>query len=324
MIDASPLKDEMTMKPHVLQMGPLLPDTMRQLDAAYLVHRYDLAEDKERLIAEIAPRVTAIATRGDYEVNADLLSRLPRLKLIASSGAGFDGIDAATARRLGITITNTPGVVSECVADLAFALTLATIRRTLVHDRFVRAGTWSTQKPVLTDKVWGERLGIVGLGGIGHAIARRAEAFRMPIAYCGRHRQEGVGYQYFDNPVELAAWARILVVSVPGGTTTSGMVGPTVIDALGKDGYLINVSRGSVVDQPYLTAALAEGRLAGAGLDVFANEPQVPQELMALQNVVLQPHIGSGTNYTRNAMGQLVVDNLAAFFEGRTLISPVP
>lgn len=311
------------MKTHILQMGPLLPDTMRELGSLYLVHRYDLAEDRSKLLAEIAPHVTAIATRGDYALGDDVMGSLPRLKLIASSGAGFDGIDATAARARGITITNTPGIVSECVADIAMALVLTTIRRTLIHDRFVRNGDWLTRKPILTDKAWGERLGIIGLGGIGKAIARRAEAFRMPVAYYGRRQQDGVAYQYFDDPVRLARWARILVVAVPGGASTAGLVSRAVIDALGPDGYIVNVSRGSVVDEPYLVDALVAQRLAGAGLDVFSDEPNVPQALLDLETVVLQPHIGSGSNYTRNSMGQRLLDNLGAFFAGQPLLSPV-
>jgi lactate dehydrogenase-like 2-hydroxyacid dehydrogenase len=296
---------------------------MSELSSLYTVHRYDLADDKIKFLTEIAPQVTAIATRGDYALGNDIISLLPNLELIASSGAGFDGIDTKAAKARGIAVTNTPGIVSECVADLAMALVLTTIRRTLALDRFVRTGQWLQRKPILTDKVWGERLGIIGLGGIGKAIARRAEAFRMPIAYSGRQNQEGIPYEYFDDPVELARWARILVVAVPGGASTTGLVSRDVIDALGPDGYLINVSRGSVVDEQYLVEALVEARLAGAGLDVFANEPNIPQPLLGLDTVVLQPHVGSGSNYTRVAMGQLLLDNLAAFFCGKPLLSAV-
>ncbi|WP_332682492.1 2-hydroxyacid dehydrogenase [Bosea sp. (in: a-proteobacteria)] len=312
------------MQPEILQIGPLLPETMHALEETYRVHRYDLAPDKDALLREIAPRVTAIATRGDYALRGETMARLPLLKLIASSGAGYDGIEASAARRMGIAVTHTPGIVSECVADMAWALMLATVRRVLFHDRFVRSGTWLREKPMLTDRVWGQRLGIVGLGGIGKAIARRAEAFRMEVAYCGRRQQPGVAYRYFDDVRDLAAFAQILVVAVPGGVATSGLVGREAIDALGAGAYLVNVSRGSVVDEPYLIDALQNKRLAGAGLDVFANEPHVPDALIAMENVVLQPHMGSGSNYTRIAMGQLLLDNLAAFFDGRPLLSPVP
>jgi hydroxypyruvate reductase len=311
------------MKKQILQIGPLLPETMRDLEATYTVHRYDLAADKKKLLSEITPDVSAIATRGDYALGEEIMCSLPNLKLIASSGAGFDGIDAKAAKANGVTVTNTPGIVSECVADVAMALVLTTIRRTLVHDRFVRSGEWRLKKPVLTEKVWGERLGIIGLGGIGKAIARRASAFKMPVAYYGRHQQQSVDYQYFNDLVELARWARVLVVAVPGGNSTAGLVSREVIDTLGPDGVLVNVSRGSVVDEPYLVDALVSKRLAGAGLDVFADEPNVPEQLLGLDTVVLQPHIGSGSNYTRVAMGQLLLDNMDAFFAGRSLLSPI-
>jgi hydroxypyruvate reductase len=304
-------------------MGPLLAETMLELEATYVVHRYDLAADKHKLLSAIGPDIRAIATRGDYELGEDILCKLPNLKVIASSGAGYDGIDTNAATNHGVTITNTPGIVSECVADLAIALVLTTIRRTLVHDRFVRSGQWRLNKPSLTEKVWGERLGIIGLGGIGKAIARRALGFKMPIAYYGRSQQHSIDYQYFSDPVELARWARILVIAVPGGGSTTGLVSSEVIDALGPEGILINVSRGSVVDEPYLVDALVSQRLAGAGLDVFVDEPDVPEQLLGLDTVVLQPHIGSGSHYTRIAMGQLLLDNLEAFYKGKPLVSPI-
>jgi lactate dehydrogenase-like 2-hydroxyacid dehydrogenase len=245
------------------------------------------------------------------------------VRLIASSGAGYDGIDIDTARALGMAVTHTPGPVSESVADTAFALILATVRRTVVNDRHVRSGAWLKGPVPLTDGVNGERLGIVGLGRIGKAIARRAEAFRMTIAYHGRRPQTGVAYRYYDSAVELARDVRILVIAIPGRDENRGIIDRRVIDALGTKGYFINISRGTTVDEPYLVDALVNRRLAGAGLDVFANEPHVPEALFALDNVVLQPHTGSGTTPTRNAMGQMLVDNLAAFFAGRPLISPI-
>lgn len=311
------------MKSQLLVTGPLMPDTLAQLDAAYRVYRYDLAPDKERLIADLAPTLTAIATRGDYALPGTLMRRFPRVRLIASSGAGYDGVDIDAARELGITVTNTPGPVAECVADMAWFLIIATVRRLLVNDRYVRAGNWLKAPVMLTDKVQGERLGIVGLGRIGKAIARRGEAFNMTIAYHGRHRQPDAGYRYYDNLVDLARESRILVCALPGRNETRGLIGKAVIDALGPHGYFINVSRGTTVDEPYLVDALVNKRLGGAGLDVFADEPRVPEALFALDNVVLQPHAGSGTLPTRNAMGQILVDNLAAFFAGRPVLTPV-
>ena len=251
------------------------------------------------------------------------MRRLPHVKLIASSGVGYDGIDVETARALGIAVTNSAGGASECVADTTWALILATVRRTVFNDKYVRAGGWLKAPVPLTDKVWGERLGIIGLGGIGRAIARRAEGFRMEVAYHGRHQQPDVAYRYYANPVDLARDVKILVVAMPGRASTKGFVNREVIDALGPDGYLINISRGTNIDEPYLVDALVNKRLGGAGLDVFANEPHIPEALFALDNVVLQPHVGSGSQATRNALGQFVVDNLAAFFAGRPLLTPV-
>jgi lactate dehydrogenase-like 2-hydroxyacid dehydrogenase len=314
----------MTARPDLLLIGPLLPHTMAQLDAAYTLHRYDLAPDKDALVAALAPTLVAIATRGDYKFPGALMRRFPHVKIIGSSGAGYDGIDIDTARELGITVTHTPGAVTECVADTAWALILATVRRTLWQDRYVRAGKWPQSPVPLTEKVWGEKLGIIGLGRIGKAIAQRGEAFRMDIAYHGRRRQSDVAYRYYDSAVELARDVKILVVAIPGRDENRGIIDRHVIDALGPKGYFVNISRGTTVDEPYLVDALVNHRLAGAGLDVFANEPHVPEALFALDNVVLQPHTGSGTTPTRNAMGQMLVDNLAAFFAGKRLISPIP
>ncbi|MFO1324002.1 MAG: 2-hydroxyacid dehydrogenase [Burkholderiales bacterium] len=310
-------------RPEILLMGPLIPRTMEQLEAAYVVHRYDLAPDRDALVAQIAPRLTAIATRGDYPLQRALLRRLPNVRIIASSGTGYDGVDVEAARELGIAITNSPGAAAECVADAAWSLILSTVRRTAALDRYVRAGRWLAGPAPLTDNVWGEKLGILGLGAIGKAIARRGDAFHMDIAYHGRRRQDGVSYRYYDDAVALARAVKILVIALPGRRETRGLVGRAVIDALGPGGYLVNVSRGSIVDEPYLVDALTQRRLAGAGLDVFADEPRVPPALFALDNVVLTPHAGSGTHATRDALGQYVVDNLAAFFAGRPLISPV-
>lgn len=312
----------MNSKPDVLMIGPLLPHTMAQLEARFTLHRYDLAPDRDALIDALAPHLRAVATRGDYPLPGSLMRRLPNVKLIASSGAGYDAIEIEAARGLGIAVTHTPGAGAECVADTAWALILATVRRTVFHDRYVRSGGWLKAPVPLTGKVWGERLGIIGLGRIGKAIARRGEAFRMEIAYHGRRRQD-VAYRFYASPVELARNVDILVIAIPGRDETRGYVGRAVIDALGPKGYLINVSRGSTVDESCLVEALVGQRLAGAGLDVFADEPRVPEALFALDQVVLQPHTGSGTYATRHAMGQMVVDNLVAFFAGEPLISPV-
>ncbi|RJE82369.1 2-hydroxyacid dehydrogenase [Paracoccus onubensis] len=307
----------------VLQIGPLLSETEAALTKDYEVHRYDRAEDKSTFLDCIASTTRVIATRGDYQLGDEVFAKLPKLQLVASSGAGYDGIDVIAARRRGISVTHTPGVVSECVADLAFGLVLSTVRRIVHFDAFVRQGRWQSEKPDLGSKVWGERIGIIGLGGIGRAIARRAGGFGMDVGYFGRSRQADIEHRYFSDIAELATWARFLVIAVPGGAATKGLVSSEVLRALGADGYLFNVARGSVVDEQALIRALAEGAIAGAGLDVFANEPLVPDALLKAPNVVLQPHIGSGSKYTRIAMGQCVLDNIAAYFDNRPLLTPV-
>ncbi len=311
------------MKPDLLLICPLYPATMKQLDDAYTVHRYYEAPDKDAFVAGIADRITAAATAGHEGMPVALMNRFPKLKIIACFGVGVDGIDVPAAKKLGIAVTNTPDVLTECVADNAWALLLSTVRRTVFNDKFVRAGNWLKGGAPLTDKVAGSRLGIIGLGRIGKAIARRGEAFGMRISYHGRRKQADVPYEYYPSAVDMARNIDVLVLACPGGKGTERIVNREVIAALGRKGYLINVSRGSTVDEPALVEALAAGTIAGAGLDVFVAEPKVPESLFKLDNVVLQPHVSSGTVQTRTAMGQLVVDNLAAFFAGKPLVTQV-
>ncbi len=311
------------MKPDLLLICPLFPATMKQLDAAYTVHRYYEAADKDAFVAAVSDRITAAATAGHEGMSVALMGRFPRLKIISCFGVGVDGIDVRAAKKLGIAVTNTPDVLTECVADNAMALVLSTMRRTVFNDKFVRAGNWLKGGAPLADKVSGNRMGIIGLGRIGKAIAKRAEAFGMKVAYHSRNKQSAVAYDYYDKPAQLARDVKILVVACPGGKETERIVSREVIEALGKDGYLINVSRGSTLDEPALVDALVNGRLAGAGLDVFVAEPRVPEALFKLDNVVLQPHVSSGTHWTRAAMGQLVVDNLAAYFANKPLLTQV-
>ena len=228
----------------------------------------------------------------------------------------------AAATSLGIKVTNTPDVLTEDVADLALALVLSTVRRVAAGDRFVRSGAWLKGPLPLTHSLQRKTLGIVGMGRIGQAIAKRAEAFGLRIEYQGP-RAKPLPYRHHADPVELARASDILVAACPGGDTTRGIVSARVIDALGPDGVFVNIARGSVVDEPALIDALVHGRLAGAGLDVFADEPRAPEALMALDNVVLQPHVGSATHATREAMGQLVIDNVAAWFARTPLPTPV-
>jgi lactate dehydrogenase-like 2-hydroxyacid dehydrogenase len=310
-------------KPNLLLIGALYGPTMAQLDAAYNVHRYWEAADKPALLKQIAGDCQAIATSGGHGLSADVVKALPKLKIVASFGVGYDSVDTAACKAAGVHVTNTPDVLTDCVSDTTWALILTTVRKTVAYDKFVREGKWLKGNAPLTDKVWGEKLGIIGLGRIGKAIARRAEGFGMQIAYHGRNKQAGVPYTYYATPLELARNVKILVVVTPGGKDTDKIVSGAVIEALGPKGYLINISRGSTIDEPAMIKALAEGKLGGAGLDVFVDEPKVPEALFKLDNVVLQPHVGSATHHTRTAMGQMVVDNLAAWFAGKPLPSEV-
>lgn len=311
-------------KPDVLLMGAIYGPTMKQLDEAYTVHRYWEAADKPALLAKIAGSCEAVATSGGHGISADVIKALPKLKIISSFGVGYDSTDVAAAKAAGAHVTNTPDVLTDCVADTTWALILSTVRKTAAYDKFVREGKWLKGGAPLTDKVWGEKMGIIGLGRIGKAIAKRGEGFGMQVAYHGRNKQAGVAFDYHPTAVELARNVKILVVVTPGGKDTDKIVSAEVIEALGPKGYLINISRGSTVDEKALVKALVDGKLGGAGLDVFVEEPKVPEELFKLDNVVLQPHVGSGTFHTRQAMGQLVVDNLAAYFAGKPLHTEVP
>ncbi|MCC2664082.1 MAG: D-isomer specific 2-hydroxyacid dehydrogenase, partial [Geminicoccaceae bacterium] len=251
------------------------------------------------------------------------IEALPGLEIIDVYGVGVDAVDLATAKARGLRVTNTPDVLTVGVAELGMALLLDLARRVAYNDRYLRAGRWPTEgDPELSNSVAGKRMGILGLGRIGRAVARRAEAFDMTVCYHGPRRKD-VAYEYVSDLVAMARAVDCLMVTCLGGPSTAGLVGREVIDALGPKGWLINVARGSVIDQQALVEALLEGRLGGAGLDVFAGEPEVPKALLGLDNVVLQPHQASATWETRDAMGQLVVDNLKAHFAGRPLPTPV-
>ncbi|WP_376965210.1 2-hydroxyacid dehydrogenase [Azospirillum sp. A26] len=305
------------MKPEILLVEPMMPAIEQALDATYTVHRLSAAPDRDRLIAEVAGRVRAVVTGGGTGVKNAVVDALPDLGIVAINGVGTDAVDLEHCRGRGVRVSNTPDVLTDDVADLAIGLMIAGSRRMMVGDRFVRAGQWPTGKLPLARKVSGKRLGVLGLGRIGEAIARRAEAFGMTIAYTNRKPRDGVSYRFVASPVDLARESDILMVAASAGADARNMVGRAVLDALGPEGLLVNVARGSVVDEPELLAALTEGRIGGAALDVFADEPNVPEGFYGLDNVVLQPHQASATVETRMAMGQLVLDNLEAFFAGR-------
>ncbi|MBB5042056.1 2-hydroxyacid dehydrogenase [Shinella fusca] len=314
------------MKPDVLVAYPLRPRQMEMLEKTYTVHRLDLLEGeaREAMLAEVGPRCTAMVVNGHVAIDDAFLARLPALKIAACSSAGFDQMDVAAMTRRCITLTNTSDVLLDDVADMALLLMLAARRRLVVGDRYVRSGDWGRKGMMpLTTSTSGKKAGIVGLGRIGLAIARRCEALGLTIGYYGRSKKAGNDYAYFDDPVKLAAWADILIVATPGGAETEKLISADVLDALGSEGSLVNISRGTVVDEPALIRALQEGRIASAGLDVYLNEPNPDPAFAALDNVVLYPHHASGTEETRDRMAQLVIDNLAAFFAGKPLLTPV-
>lgn len=303
-------------RPAVLLTGPMGDLVERQLAA-----RFDLVQlGAERADAR---RIRAIATRGHRRVDDDLMARLPHLEIVSNFGVGYDTVDAAAAARRGVVVTNTPDVLNEEVADLTLGLLLATIRRLPQADRFVRAGAWTKGAFPLSPTLRGRTAGILGMGRIGRAIARRLEAFGVEVAYHTRRPQPDVRYRHHAALIDMARAVDVLVVIVPGGDQTRHLVNADVLAALGPDGVLVNVARGSVVDEAALLAALEAGTILAAGLDVFENEPHVPEAFFALDNVVLLPHLGSATHHTRGAMGQLVVDNILGWFDGRGPLTPV-
>ncbi|CAN5448844.1 2-hydroxyacid dehydrogenase [soil metagenome] len=299
------------------------PYLLGKLTAAFALHQR-LHETDPVAFEKVAPKIRAIAASGESKVSAELIGSLPALEVISVMGVGYDGIDVAAAKARGIMVTHTPDVLNDDVADLAIALMLAVARQVARSDRFVRAGEWPKGPLALGRKVSGSRVGIVGMGRIGQAIAHRAAAFGMPIAYTARSAKPELPLTYYPSAATLAAQSDFLVVITPGGAATRKLIDADVLKALGKDGYLINVARGSVVDQSALIAALQAGTIAGAGLDVFEAEPEVPSELREMENVVLTSHIGSATTQTRRAMADLTFGNLEAHFAGKPLLTPVP
>ena len=311
------------MKPEILVVDPWHPATIEALDREFVTHKLWLAADPKALLAACAERVRAIATSPFPRIDAALIDALPKLEIICSFGVGVDAIDLAAAKRRSIIVTNAPNAMNDCVADLTLGLIIAVSRRMCEGDRFVRVGQWPKGTLPMGRKVSGKRLGIIGMGRIGKVIARRAAAFDMAIAYHCRHRVSELPFTYYERLIDLARNSDFLVAILPGGKETLHLVDEEIMRALGPMGILINVARGSVVDEKALVKCLQEGALGGAALDVFEKEPNVPEALLAMDNVVLQPHIGSGTHETRAAMGQLAVDNLLAHFAGGPPITPV-
>ena len=308
-----------------LMLLPGMAEIAERLERRVTLHKLWQAADREATLAAVAPNVRAVvSTWATARVDADLMRRLPKLEIVVGFGVGYDHIDAAWAGQHGVVVTHTPGVLDEDVADIAIALTLAATRRLPQAERHLRAGRWPSGAFPLTASLHGRVMGIVGLGRIGKAIARRAEAFGLRIAYHGRHKQDGVAYPYYPTALALAEACDILMVAAPGGPQTRHLVDARVLAALGRDGVLVNIARGSLVDEAALIAALSDGVILAAGLDVYEREPSVPAELIALDNAVLLPHVGSATGHSRTAMANLVVDNLLSWVDGKGPLTPTP
>ncbi len=315
-------------KPALLQTGPMMPMIERQLVADFEVHKIPTPADRDDVVASCADRIEAICTGGHTGVKTDaaLIGRLPGLKVISNFGVGYDSIDVAAAAARGVVISNTPDVLTEEVADTALGLLLMTVRELGQAEQYLRAGKWAANGDYrLTPQSLRDRtLGMVGYGRIGKAIAKRAAAFGMPITYFGRRKQADVAYPFYDDIVAMARDVDTLMVITPGGPQTKDLISKAVLEALGPRGIVINVARGSVVDEAALIEALRKGTIFGAGLDVFYNEPNINPALMTLPNTVLLPHVGSASVHTRDQMGQLVVDNLKAYAARKAPLTPVP
>ena len=313
-------------KPDVLLVGHKKPVIVGGLEPKVTLHRLIDAPDKEAFLKPLADKIRAIAVAYTNErIGPEFMQRFPRLEQVSSFGVGYDHVDAKWAGAHGIIVTNTPEVLNEEVADTALGLLLCTVREFPQAERYLRAGKWvDKQFPLSKATLRNRTVGMVGMGRIGKAIARRLEAFGVPVVYHSRNPQAGVSYKYYAKLVDMARAVDTLLVIVPGGPTTANMIDAEVLKALGPNGILINMARGSVVDEPALIQALKDRTIYSAGLDVFAKEPQVPKELMEMDHIVLFPHLGSSTEVTRAAMDQLVVDNILAWAAGKPPLTPVP
>ncbi|MFD1213963.1 2-hydroxyacid dehydrogenase [Arthrobacter sp. GCM10027362] len=309
----------------ILQVGPVNPDVQAALAGEFGALRLpETRPEREDFLHEHGGQVTVAVCSGRIGVDTELMRALPNLAAIVNFGVGYDSTDIAQAAERGIPVSNTPDVLTDCVADTALALYLDVLRRISAADRFVRRGDWeATGNFPLAVRASGKRVGILGLGRIGAAIARRLEGFGCELHYHNRRRIDGSPYAYHASARELAEAVEVLIVAAAGGPESAGLVDADVLTALGSEGYLVNIARGSVVDEPALVSALVEGRIAGAGLDVFAHEPYVPAQLLDLDSVVVLPHLGSGTAETRKDMARLTLENLRSFLRDGSLTTPV-
>jgi lactate dehydrogenase-like 2-hydroxyacid dehydrogenase len=313
------------MATEILMPKPMMPLIMDGLKATGHLHCLWEMADPETFLRENASKIGAIATGGHIKVDGAYMSQFPNLKIVANFGVGYDTVDAAWAGQHGIIVSNTPDVLTEEVADTALGLLIMTMRELSQSERYLRAGLWASKGPypLTHNTLRGKTVGILALGRIGKAIATRCEAFGLKIVYHGRNPQKDVSYPYYPKLVDMAKDVDILLSVAPGGSATFHTINAEVLAALGPKGVLINIGRGSVVDEKALIKALHDKVIFSAGLDVFEDEPNVPAELIAMDNVVLLPHVGSASHHTRNLMGQLVVDNILAFQAGRAPITPV-
>ena len=312
-------------KPEIILLGPLKPVVVKGLEAVGAIHKAAEAKDIDAFFATHR-RVRAIACSATTErIGEQFMGRFPQLQIVSSFGVGYDHIDAKWAGGHGVVVTNTPEVLTEEVADTAMGLLLCTVREFPQAERYLRAGKWLQKAYPLTKATLRNRtVGMVGMGAIGQAIARRLAAFGVPVVYHTRRPRQELAYRHYPKLLDMARDIDTLMVIVPGGAATANMINGEVLDALGPSGILINMARGSVVDEPAFIKALIEKRIMAAGLDVFVKEPEVPNELIEMENVVLFPHLGSASVHTRERMDQLVVDNIAAWAAGKPPLTPVP
>jgi lactate dehydrogenase-like 2-hydroxyacid dehydrogenase len=310
-------------RPPIVAYGPLNPYLMQELERRFTVHAVAADADLSALAPDVL-NARALVSFGSVGASAAVMDALPNLEMIGLFSVGYDKVDVDHARAKDIRVTNTPDVLTDDVADLAVGLLYATVRNIAANDRLVRSGAWARgEKPALCGRVTGSRIGILGLGRIGRAIAMRLEPVAGEILYHNRREVADTSYRYVADPLDFARQSDVIIVATSGGPEAARLVDAAMLDALGPDGVIVNISRGGVIDEDAMVAALADKRIAGAGLDVFAHEPHVPEALFAMDHVVLQPHQGSATVHTRQAMADLVVANLDAHFAGQELPTPV-
>ncbi len=311
-------------KPELAMMGPMMPRVLEIVGPHFTVHKLWEAPDRDAMLARIGPTVGAMATDGFRGASREVMAKMPKLAIVSVLGVGYDAVDSRYAKERGIVVTNTPDVLNDDVADLTMALLLAAVRQIPRGDAYARSGEWLKAPMPLTATLRNKTVGMVGFGRIGKTIAKRLAAFDVGIVYHSRHRQADQPFRHYPDLVAMARDVDILVVIVPGGPATAKLINAEVIEALGPEGLLVNVARGSVVDEAAMVAALQSGKLGGAALDVFEHEPKVPEALLAMRHIVLAPHQGSATHHTRNAMAELVANNLVAWAQGRPPLTPIP